>query len=179
MKEDALTTKEYLAACDLGVEHKSRTYIRARLDASAERADQKCGNSGIAKGKKCRKGGMMGAPGSRKRSTVKGALIGAALGAVTGNGALQGAALGGLIGNLAGRKVGVDPRGQKAQAPKAKKAAGTKGKKATADKRYRSLSAQKAVGAAELAAGMQERRRNRPKAGLDGVNPRTFVLGRY
>lgn len=64
MKEDALTTKEYLAACDLGVEHKSRTYIRARLDAMAPKPtgrSKKCGNSHIPINKKCIKAGEGGA----------------------------------------------------------------------------------------------------------------------
>lgn len=55
-RDDALTPQEYLDACDLGIQSQSRSYIRAHLDA-AQRIDQKCGNSGIAKGKQCRKGG--------------------------------------------------------------------------------------------------------------------------
>lgn len=53
---------EYLQAAELGVEHRSRGYIRARLDAAARlaakggaREDKKCGASGIAKHKKCKK----------------------------------------------------------------------------------------------------------------------------
>jgi hypothetical protein len=60
-RNDALTPQEYLAACDLGVQNRPRSYIRARLDA-AERIDQKCGASGIADNKKCRIGSG-GAPG--------------------------------------------------------------------------------------------------------------------
>lgn len=53
---DALTPQEYLAACDLGIHNRGRSYIRARLDAAA-RLDKKCGASGIADNKKCNKGG--------------------------------------------------------------------------------------------------------------------------
>lgn len=52
---DALTPQEYLKACDLGIEGRSREYIRARLDAAQARADKKCGKSGVAPGKKCSK----------------------------------------------------------------------------------------------------------------------------
>jgi len=54
-RSDALTAPEYLAACDLGIQGRSRSYIRARLDA-AERLDLKCGKGAISKGEKCRKG---------------------------------------------------------------------------------------------------------------------------
>jgi hypothetical protein len=59
MKKDradsALTPHEYLNACDLGIQDRSRSYIRARLDA-AERLDLKCGAGSISKGEKCSKG---------------------------------------------------------------------------------------------------------------------------
>jgi hypothetical protein len=51
----ALTPHEYLDACDLGIQDRSRSYIRARLDA-AERLDLKCGKGAISKGEKCTKG---------------------------------------------------------------------------------------------------------------------------
>lgn len=54
-RSDALTPQEYLAACDLGIQGRSRHYIRARLDM-AERMDKKCGASGIADNKKCNVG---------------------------------------------------------------------------------------------------------------------------
>lgn len=59
---DALTPQEYLAACDLGIQDRSRPYIRARLDTtmnltpSTVRADLKCGKGSISKGEKCSKG---------------------------------------------------------------------------------------------------------------------------
>lgn len=34
MKKDSLTPREYLAACDLGIQRRSTTYIRARLDTA-------------------------------------------------------------------------------------------------------------------------------------------------
>jgi hypothetical protein len=54
-RNDALTPQEYLAACDLGIQGRSRSYIRARLDA-AERLDLKCGKGSISEGEKCTKG---------------------------------------------------------------------------------------------------------------------------
>ena len=53
--DSALTPHEYLGACDLGIQDRSRSYIRARLDA-AERLDLKCGKGAISKGEKCTKG---------------------------------------------------------------------------------------------------------------------------
>jgi len=54
-RNDALTPQEYLAACDLGIQGRSRPYIRARLDAAA-RLDLKCGNGSISQGEKCHVG---------------------------------------------------------------------------------------------------------------------------
>ena len=54
-RNDALTPQEYLAACELGIQGRSRAYIRSRLDA-AERLDLKCGNGSISEGEKCTKG---------------------------------------------------------------------------------------------------------------------------
>lgn len=56
-RNDALTPQEYLAACDLGIQGRSRSYIRARLDAE-ERLDLKCGNGSISQGETCHKGGV-------------------------------------------------------------------------------------------------------------------------
>lgn len=59
MKRDradaALTPHEYLAACELGIQDRSRVYIRSRLDV-AERLDLKCGRGSISPGEKCTKG---------------------------------------------------------------------------------------------------------------------------
>ncbi len=54
-RNDALTPQEYLAACELGIQGRSRSYIRARLDA-AERLDLKCGKGSISEGEKCHVG---------------------------------------------------------------------------------------------------------------------------
>lgn len=54
-RNDALTAPEYLAACELGIQDRSRTYIRARLD-TAHRFDLKCGKGAISQGEKCTKG---------------------------------------------------------------------------------------------------------------------------
>ena len=54
-RSDALTPLEYLDACELGIQDRSPTYIRARLDA-AERLDLKCGKGSISEGEKCTKG---------------------------------------------------------------------------------------------------------------------------
>lgn len=51
----ALTPHEYLAACELGIQDRSRTYIRARLDAD-QRLDLKCGKGSISEGEKCHVG---------------------------------------------------------------------------------------------------------------------------
>jgi len=52
---DSLTPLEYLDACELGIQDRSPTYIRARLD-TAERLDLKCGKGAISEGEKCTKG---------------------------------------------------------------------------------------------------------------------------
>jgi hypothetical protein len=105
---DALTPQEYLAACDLGIQDRSRTYIRARLDAT-ERLDLKCGAGSISEGEKCSKGSAQKVkdPLSVRKGIGTGAKRGSRLGA--GAGALQGAALGaagGPGGAVAGALVG-------------------------------------------------------------------------
>lgn len=54
-KMDSLTAPEYLDACELGINRRSNSYIRARLDAAA-RLDLKCGAGAISEGEKCHKG---------------------------------------------------------------------------------------------------------------------------
>jgi hypothetical protein len=70
-RNDALTPQEYLAACDLGIQGRSRTYIRARLD-TAERLDLKCGNGAISEGEKCTKGAAQKVDPRAKRGSMKG-----------------------------------------------------------------------------------------------------------
>jgi hypothetical protein len=70
-RSDALTPQEYLAACDLGIQGRSRSYIRARLDA-AERLDLKCGKGSISPGEKCTKGAAQQVAPRKKRSGLKG-----------------------------------------------------------------------------------------------------------
>jgi hypothetical protein len=123
-KMDALSPQEYLAACDLGIQHRSRAYIRARLDA-AERLDLKCGKGSISEGEKCSKGAAQkvasgpgrierqgwygtsklgGDPFSYKNLAAKSAALnGAVLG---GYGAGIGAAVGGARGSLIGAGAG-------------------------------------------------------------------------
>lgn len=79
-RSDALTPQEYLAACDLGVQGRSRAYIRARLDA-AQRLDKKCGASGIADNKKCNVATGSSGHGSSLGNALKVIGAGAALGA--------------------------------------------------------------------------------------------------
>jgi len=61
-RHDALTPQEYLAACELGIQGRSRAYIRSRLDTamnltpSTVRNDLKCGKGSISEGEKCTKG---------------------------------------------------------------------------------------------------------------------------
>jgi uncharacterized protein YcfJ len=118
-RNDALTPQEYLAACDLGIQGRSRSYIRARLDA-AERLDLKCGKGSISKGEKCSKGAATAAenaPISIRKGLKVGAKIGGGLGAVQGamlggalgggpGGALAGAAIGAASGALQGAVIG-------------------------------------------------------------------------
>ena len=102
----ALTPHEYLNACDLGIQDRSRSYIRARLDA-AERLDLKCGAGSISKGEKCSKGAATAtenAPISIRKGVKAGAQIGGGLGAAQG--AIGGAMLGGPKGALAGAAIG-------------------------------------------------------------------------
>lgn len=65
-KNDSLTPQEYIAACEMGIQDRSRVYIRARLDA-AERMDKtgtgkKCGNSYIPANANCTAGSGGSAP---------------------------------------------------------------------------------------------------------------------
>lgn len=88
-RSDALTAPEYLAACELGIQDRPRSYIRARLDA-AKRLDLKCGKGSISPGEKCTKGSSAPAatqkPSSRISRKTK---IGTTM------------ALTGVVGNLA------------------------------------------------------------------------------
>jgi hypothetical protein len=92
----ALTPMEYLDACDLGIQNRSRAYVRGVLSV---REDKKCGGSGIAEGKKCNKGMAGGAqsPGDGKLGTR--GKIGAAM-SIAGN--IAGAA--GVYGGI--RSIG-------------------------------------------------------------------------
>lgn len=111
----ALTPHEYLSACDLGIQDRSRSYIRARLDA-AERLDLKCGKGSISKGEKCSKGpaqrvnpnanySLRGrAKAEAKSGAIKGALMGAAGGFIAG--ALTGKPGAGLAQAAAGAGAG-------------------------------------------------------------------------
>lgn len=72
-RNDALTPQEYLKACELGFQGRSRSYIRARLDA-AERLDLKCGKGSISEGEKCSKGAAQ-KTGSRVRAGLENAAV--------------------------------------------------------------------------------------------------------
>jgi hypothetical protein len=114
---DALTPQEYLAACDLGIQDRSRIYIRARLDAT-ERLDLKCGNGSISEGEKCSKGsaqkvqgkgGGNGLKTAAKIAAVGGLAVGAGyLAGRTGLGQKAGAALRTAASELgqAGKEIG-------------------------------------------------------------------------
>lgn len=90
-RNDALTPQEYLAACELGIQGRSRPYIRARLDAT-ERLDLKCGNGSISEGEKCTKGSA-----SRPQGTGNKAIGRNTLKRAAGNTAI----VIGTVGNLA------------------------------------------------------------------------------
>lgn len=88
--DSALTPQEYLAACDLRIQNKPRSYIRSRLDSQA-RLDLKCGNDAIREGQKCTKGVATKAKTSRPsiragagKGAKYGALIGGGLGLIRG-----------------------------------------------------------------------------------------------
>lgn len=75
--DSALTAQEYIAACDLGIQDRSRPYIRTRLTVMDSltpttvqvRTDKKCGASAIPDNKQCRVGGG-GETASKKSSTL-------------------------------------------------------------------------------------------------------------
>jgi hypothetical protein len=79
--DSSLTPQEYLAACDLGIQDRSRSYIRTRLTVMdsltpatvqfrSDAGSRKCGNSYIPANKQCRAGAGGGAA-PRKMSTGK------------------------------------------------------------------------------------------------------------
>ncbi len=78
--DSALTPQEYLAACDLGIQDRSRSYIRTRLTVMdsltpstvqlrTDAGSRKCGNSYIPANKQCRAGAGGGGAAPRKMST--------------------------------------------------------------------------------------------------------------
>jgi hypothetical protein len=161
MKEDGLTVDEYLAACELGINNQSRTYIRARLDAAGLKMKGKgikCGNGYISQGETC--GGAKGkkAPddenskllgkGERNlynaRYSVKsGAKVGAQRGAMSyaALGAIMGAASGGGIKNvLATAAKGAVVGGAVGAATGAGVRAGSKGVRALRNRKARNQS---------------------------------------
>lgn len=80
--DSALTPQEYLAACDLGIQDRSRPYIRTRLTVMdsltpttvqlrTDAGSRKCGNSYIPANKQCR----AGAGGGMGRKIATGAAI--------------------------------------------------------------------------------------------------------
>jgi len=68
-KNDSLTPQEYIQACDLGIQDRSRAYIRARLDAG-KGTGKKCGASHIPAKATCTKGAG-GKSGSKKELRLK------------------------------------------------------------------------------------------------------------
>jgi hypothetical protein len=90
---DSLTPLEYLDACELGIQDRSPTYIRARLD-TAERLDLKCGKGSISEGEKCTKGPAQRVqPKKANKSSNSGAKKALLAGAVIGGAAVLGAGL--------------------------------------------------------------------------------------
>jgi hypothetical protein len=81
--DSALTPHEYLAACDLGIQDRGRSYIRARLDSN-QRLDLKCGNGSISKGEKCTKGATSKSSSRNKTNGIRSVLENAAVIAGTG-----------------------------------------------------------------------------------------------
>jgi len=67
-RADALSAPEYVAACELGIQSRSRTYIRTRLDFNTGEGQGKaCGKGFTSKNKQCQKG-----PGTPVASTPGG-----------------------------------------------------------------------------------------------------------
>lgn len=140
MKEDGLSVDEYLAACELGIQSQSRTYIRARLDAAGMKMKGKgvkCGKGYISQGEKC----IANSPGAKRtelwlgkgernlfnaqhslasgarvgaqRAGGRGAALGAIVGLATGKGIkgiVKNAAIGGAAGLAAGAVGGAAVR---------------------------------------------------------------------
>ena len=118
-KNDSLTPQEYIAACKLGIQDRSRVYIRARLDAE-ERMDlkaatakgKKCGNSYIPQQNQCNAGktyaGGSKDPLSIRRGLIQGVKTGTKVGAAVGGvtGAVTGFQKGGITGALTGGALG-------------------------------------------------------------------------
>ena len=102
-KMDSLTPQEYLTACELGTQNRSRTYIRARLDA-AERLDLKCGNGAISEGEKCTKGTAQKAKASKPEEQIRTQVAKEAKA-----GLMSGAAGGALSGLVSGYFAGKSP----------------------------------------------------------------------
>ena len=102
--DSALTPYEYLSACDLGIQDRGRSYIRARLD-SAERLDLKCGKGSISQGEKCRKGAATKAQGPNAAVQVGQAAKGAGRGVLEVGKWLSGYNIGkGIASGLTGGK---------------------------------------------------------------------------
>ena len=119
-KNDALTPQEYLAACDLGIQGRNRSYIRARLDAKTKsgRPGKKCGNTYIPATSQCNLGrgpankkgqkktywGKSKDPASLRRGLMVGARIGAGVGGAIGaqRAVLQGEGGFGIISGAVG-----------------------------------------------------------------------------
>ena len=75
---DALAAPEYLSACELGIENRSRTYIRARLDATG--TGKKCGGGWTSQKNQCRQGpGAQSSPSSSTQSSSGGSKVRSAL----------------------------------------------------------------------------------------------------
>ena len=69
-KNDSLTPQEYIAACEEGIQDRSRTYIRARLDAG-KGTGKKCGASHIPRQATCSKGAGGGSTKAKKEPRLK------------------------------------------------------------------------------------------------------------
>lgn len=111
-RNDALSPQEYLAACDLGIQHRSRAYIRARLDAD-ERLDLKCGAGSISEGEKCTKGTAQRAEPKKKGAGIRNALENAAIiGGMAGTAVSYGQVVGNaLSGNMVGASKALQREG--------------------------------------------------------------------
>jgi hypothetical protein len=147
-RSDSLTPQEYLTACEMGIQDRGATYIRARLDVAEARNDLKCGKGAISEGEKCTKGPATKVRPKKPKSGLRQA---ASSVAVLGGLALQAGATGvGLGKSLSGDTAGAARAFQIAGAGQALTAAGARGMGLKKESKQILANAALSVGAATM-----------------------------